>query len=482
MKSLFHLLLGALLLLALPVRAAEDPKRPPNFIIIFCDNLGYGDIEPFGSTIHRTPHLNEMAAKGRKFTHFCVSAGVCTPSRASIITGCYAQRVGMHLNPRDYHVLRPVSPYGLNPDEVTIAEALKELGYKTGMIGKWHLGDQPSFLPTRQGFDYFLGVPYSDDMTERIWNRDGSHWPPLPLMLNEKVIEAPVERNGLTKRYTEATLDWIEKNKDDPFFLYLPQAMPGSTSTPFSSEQFRGKSNNGPWGDSIEELDWSTGEIMRKLEELEIDDNTLVVWTSDNGAPINKDPEDLTRGSNLPLHGRGYTTSEGAFRVPTIMWWPGTVPAGTTCDELTSTMDLYPSFVGLANGSMDKAKRDGKNITDLILGKEGAKSPHEVYAYYYLDQLQAVRSGPWKLFLPLENFAQHPHFTKKAGGNKPLLFNVVRDTSCQYNVAEEHPGVIKELTKLAEGVRADLGDRDAPGPGIRKVGHVNNPLPVVMIP
>lgn len=482
MKSLFHLLLGALLLLALPVRAAEDPKRPPNFIIVFCDNLGYGDIEPFGSTIHRTPHLNEMAAEGRKFTHFCVSAGVCTPSRASIITGCYAQRVGMHLNPRDYHVLRPVSPYGLNPDEVTIAEALKELGYKTGMIGKWHLGDQPSFLPTRQGFDYFLGVPYSDDMTERIWNRDGSHWPPLPLMLNEKVIEAPVERNGLTKRYTEATLDWIEKNKDDPFFLYLPQAMPGSTSTPFSSEQFRGKSNNGPWGDSIEELDWSTGEIMRKLEELEIDDNTLIVWTSDNGAPINKDPEDLTRGSNLPLHGRGYTTSEGAFRVPTIMWWPGTVPAGTTCDELTSTMDLYPSFVDLANGSMDKAKRDGKNITDLILGKEGAKSPHEVYAYYYLDQLQAVRSGPWKLFLPLENFAQHPHFTKKAGGNKPLLFNVARDMSCQYNVAEEHPGVIKELTKLAEGVRADLGDRDAPGPGIRKAGHVNNPLPVVMIP
>lgn len=171
----------------------------------------------------------------------------------------------MHLNPRDYHVLRPISPYGLNPNEVTIAEALKKLGYQTGMIGKWHLGDQAPFLPSRQGFDYFLEVPYSDDMTERIWSRDGSHWPPLPLMLNEKVIEAPVDRDGLTKRYTETTLDWIEENKDDPFFLYLPQAMPGSTSTPFSSEQFRGKGKNGPWGDSIEELDWSTGEIMRKL-------------------------------------------------------------------------------------------------------------------------------------------------------------------------------------------------------------------------
>lgn len=482
MKFIFHLLLATFFLSLTIARAADEKSRPPNFIIIFCDNLGYGDIEPFGSTVHRTPFLNEMAAEGRKFTHFCVSAGVCTPSRASIITGCYAQRVGMHLNPRDYHVLRPISPYGLNPNEVTIAEALKKLGYKTGIIGKWHLGDQPPFLPTRQGFDYFLGVPYSDDMTERIWSRDGSHWPPLPLMLNEKVIEAPVDRDGLTKRYTEATLDWIEKNKDDPFFLYLPQAMPGSTSTPFSSEQFRGKSNNGPWGDSIEELDWSTGEIMRKLEELEIDDNTLVVWTSDNGAPINKDPTDLTRGSNLPLHGRGYTTSEGAFRVPTIMWWPGKVPAGTTCDELTSTMDLYPSFVDLAKGSMDKAKRDGKNISDLILGKDGAKSPHEVYAYYYLDQLQAVRSGPWKLFLPLENFAQHPHFNSKTASDKPLLFNVDRDMSCQYNVAAEHPGVIKKLTKLAEGVRADLGDRDAPGPGIRKVGHVVNPLPVVMIP
>ncbi len=482
MKSIYALLLAALFAGATLTQAADDKSRPPNFIIIFCDNLGYGDIEPFGSTIHRTPFLNEMAAEGRKFTHFCVSAGVCTPSRASIITGCYAQRVGMHLNPRDYHVLRPISPYGLNPDEVTIAEALKKLGYTTGMIGKWHLGDQAPFLPTRQGFDYFLGVPYSDDMTERIWSRDGSHWPPLPLMLNEKVIEAPVDRDGLTKRYTEATLDWIEKNKDDPFFLYLPQAMPGSTSTPFSSEQFRGRSKNGPWGDSIEELDWSTGEIMRKLEELEIDDNTLVVWTSDNGAPINKDPDDLTRGSNLPLHGRGYTTSEGAFRVPTIMWWPGKVPAGTTCDELTSTMDLYPSFVALANGSMDKTKRDGKNISDLILGKEDAKSPHEVYAYYYLDQLQAVRSGPWKLFLPLDDFAQHPHFNSKTGGDKPLLFNVVRDISCHYNVAEEHPGVVEKLTKLAAGVRADLGDRDAPGPGIRKVGYVKNPLPVVMIP
>ena len=312
-----------------------DRRDKPNFIVVYCDNLWYGDIEPFGSTLHRTPNLNRMAKEGRKFTHFCVTAGVCTPSRASIMTGCYAQRVGMHLNPRDGWVLRPVSPYGLHPDEVTVAEVLKEQGYATAIVGKWHLGDQPEFLPTRQAFDWFFGVPYSDDMTERVWDQDGSKCPPLPLMENETVIQAPCDRNGLTKRYTERAMQWIAEHKDEPFFLYFPQAMPGSTSTPFSSEAFKGKSKNGPWGDAIEELDWSMGVILDQLNELGIAENTLVIWTSDNGAPINRDLNNLSRGSNRPLHGRGYTTSEGAFRVPTIVWQPGQVPADTTCDELS---------------------------------------------------------------------------------------------------------------------------------------------------
>jgi arylsulfatase A len=225
----------------------------PNFIVVFCDNLGYGDIEPFGSKLHRTPNLNRMADEGRKFTHFCVTAGVCTPSRASLMTGCYSQRVGMHFNDRDGWVLRPVSPYGLHQNEVTIAEVLKQQGYATALVGKWHLGDQPEFLPTRQGFDWFFGVPYSDDMTERVWKNDGSHWPPLPLMENETVIEAPCDRNGLTKRYTVPAMEWIAEHKDEPFFLYFPQAMPGSTKTPFSSPDFQGKSRNGPWGDVLEE-------------------------------------------------------------------------------------------------------------------------------------------------------------------------------------------------------------------------------------
>ncbi len=476
MKTAPLLLLAVVPLLA--AAAPADAERPPNFVVVFCDNLGYGDIEPFGSALHRTPHLNRMAAEGRKFTHFYASAGVCTPSRASIMTGCYAQRVGMHLNPRDQHVLRPVSPYGLHPDETTIAEALKARGYATAHIGKWHLGDQPEFLPTRQGFDHFFGIPYSDDMTERVWERDGSRWPPLPLMRGEEVVEAPADRNTLTKRYTEEALSWIEANRDRPFFLYLPQAMPGSTATPYASEAFRGKSRNGPWGDSVEELDWSTGAILDKLRELGLDESTLVVWTSDNGSPLAKDPSDPGRGSNQPLSGRGYTTSEGAFRVPCLMWWPGRVPAGTVCEELGSTMDLYATFAKLAGGKEDGTKRDGHDIAPLIFGEAGAESPWEVFAYYSLDQLQAVRSGPWKLFLPLDRFARHPHYRRGAGPQGPLLFNVVEDVACSDDLAGQHPDVVARLAALAEGVKADLGDLERPGAGMRPPGKVADPKPV----
>ena len=457
---------------AIAADANDTRSDKPNIIVVYCDNLGYGDIEPFGSTLHRTPNLNRMAKEGRKFTHFCVTAGVCTPSRASIMTGCYPQRVGMHLNPRDGWVLRPVSQYGLHPDEVTVAEVLKDQGYATAIVGKWHLGDQPEFLPTRQGFDWFFGVPYSDDMTERVWDKDGSKWPPLPLMENETVIEAPCDRNGLTKRYTERAMQWIAEHKDEPFFLYFPQAMPGSTSTPFSSEAFKGKSKNGPWGDAIEELDWSMGVMLDQLKELGIAENTLVIWTSDNGAPINRDLSDLSRGSNRPLHGRGYTTSEGAFRVPTIVWQPGKVPAGTTCDELSSTMDLLPTFAKLAGGNAPANRKiDGHDIAPLLYGKPGEKTPHQAYFYYHQDQLQAVRSGPWKLFVPIDSPVGHPHF-KNGQKTEPVLFNVVDDISCEKNVAAAHPEIIAQLSKIAEQARADLGDKGKPGPGQRKPGKI----------
>lgn len=484
-----------------------EETRLPNFVVIVCDNLGYGDIEPYGSKLHRTPHLNRMAREGRKFTHFCVTAGVCTPSRASLMTGCYAQRVGMHTNPRDGHVLRPVSPFGLHPDEVTIAEVLRSLGYATAIIGKWHLGDQPVFLPTRQGFDSFFGIPYSDDMTRDVGQRlghryNGSQWPSLPLMENEEVVEAPVDRELLTMRYTQRAIGFIEKNRNRPFFLYLPHAMPGSTTTPFASSQFKGKSRNGPWGDAVEELDWSTGQILDKLVQLAIDKRTLVIWTSDNGAPggqmrtdpirrnepagdthksVLPDQPPSPRGSNRPLYGRGYTTAEGAFRVPTIMWWPGRVPAGTVCGHLASTMDLLPTLARLAGGLPPQDRIiDGHDIRSLIFGEPDARSPYDVFYYYERDQLQAVRSGPWKLFLPLGTFSQHPHFLR-GQVNEPLLFNVDADIGSTRNVAGDHPDVVQRLMALADRACQDLGDRGRTGTNQRPRGYVENPTPRVRL-
>jgi arylsulfatase A-like enzyme len=457
---------------------AAAPQRPPNFILIVADNLGYADIGPFGSKVHRTPNLDRMAAEGTRFTHFYVSAGVCTPSRASLMTGCYAQRVGLGDPEPDGIVLRPVSPNGLHPNEITIAEVLKEQGYATTIIGKWHLGDQPPFLPTRQGFDSYFGIPYSDDMTAD--KRPPGQWPSLPLMEDERVIDAPVDRNLLTKRYTQRALDFIQANKDRPFFVYLPQAMPGSTRSPFASDAFRGKSANGPWGDSVEELDWSAGQILDKLEELDIEQDTLVIWTSDNGAPANADPDDLSRGSNRPLYGRGYTTAEGAFRVPAIFWWPGKVSAGRTCAEMATTMDLLPTFGHLAGtGPPQDRIIDGKDIRPLLFGDEGAKSPHDVFYYFYGKQLQAVRSGPWKLFVPLQNRTRHPHHRGR-GPSLGLLFNVVEDIGCQQDVAKENPDVVRRLMRLAEEARVDLGDVGRRGAGCRPVGRFEDPKPRVL--
>ena len=482
-RNFFPATLSATLLIGLVTSqvTAQVAHRKPNFIVVFCDNLGYGDIEPFGSTLHRTPNLNRMAKEGRKFTHFCVTAGVCTPSRASLMTGCYSQRVGMHFNERDGWVLRPVSRYGLHPDETTIAEVLKQQGYATAIVGKWHLGDQPEFLPTRQGFDWFFGVPYSDDMTERFWKKDGSKWPPLPLMENEYVIEAPCDRNGLTKRYTERAMEWIAKHKDEPFFLYFPQAMPGSTSTPFSSPEFKGKSRNGPWGDAIEELDWSMGVMLDQLRKLGIAEDTLVIWTSDNGAPINRGPNDFRRGSNRPLHGRGYTTSEGAFRVPTLVWQLGKVPAGTVCNELATTMDLLPTFAKLAGAKLpEKLKPDGHDVSSLMFKNDSTKTPYEGFYYYHQEQLQAVRSGPWKLFLPITPVRTHPHFNAK---RKPqnLLFHLVNDVACINNLAGKHPDIVARLSKIAEEARKDLGDKGRRGSGQRKRGEIDHdPQPLLL--
>jgi arylsulfatase A len=485
MKTRF--LLSAVIALTSVANAALVEK--PNFVFIFCDNLGYGDIEPFGSKINRTPNLNRMAREGRKFTDFYVSSGVCTPSRASFLTGCYPRRLNMHQSeiiPPDYwpnssrnrarppthvSVLWPVSSKGLHPDEITIAEVLKDRSYATMLVGKWHLGDQKPFLPTRQGFDRFFGIPYSEGMMART-GAEGKI-PPLPLMENDTVIEAPADCNLLTQRYTERAIDYITENKDRPFFLYLAHAMPGSIPDAFGSPKFKGKNKNGPWSDKVEELDWSTGQILEAIRDLGISERTFVIWTSDNGAP--KIAEGA-RGSNTPLAGWGYTTAEGGMRVPCIMWWPGTIPAGTVCGEVASTMDLMPSYARLAGGSEPKDRIiDGRDIRPLILGKSGAKSPHEAFFYYNMDQLQAVRSGKWKLYLPLENKRSSPF--AYLGKTPASLFDLEADLSETTDLIGQHSGFVERLTRYAEKARADLGDMDSPGKGQRPAGHHPNPTP-----
>jgi arylsulfatase A len=451
-------------------RAAS--RRPPNLILILTDNLGYGDLGCYGSTVHRTPRIDRMAREGVRFTDCYAASGVCTPSRASLMTGCYPRRVGLHLTAPDGAVLRPVSPNGLHPDEVTIADLLKARGYATAMVGKWHLGDQPSFLPMRQGFDYWYGIPYSEDMVPEGPNRAG--WPPLPLMENDEVVEAPADRTQLTRRYTEKCVELIERNRHRPFFLYFAHAMPGSTASPFASEPFRGKSANGPYGDAVEEIDWSTGRLLETLRKHGIDRDTLVVWTSDNGAVRRTPPQ----GSNLPLSGWGYTTTEGGQRIPCLARWPGRIPEGRECRAMVTLMDWLPTMASLA-GTGPPADRpiDGKDLWPL-LSEGSAKSPHEAFYYYYGDQLQAVRAGNWKLFLPLDK--------KKVtlnGGTRPaplVLYDLSGDPGEKNDVSGGHPEVVRRLTGLAEKARTELGDVDRQGTGQRPAGRVEKPTPRVI--
>ncbi len=443
----------------------------PNIILTYIDNLGYGDLGCYGATVHRTPHLDRMAAEGMRFTSFYSTSGVCTPSRTSIMTGCYPRRVGMHISDRGGAVLQPVAKKGLNPREITIATLLKSQGYATACIGKWHLGDQPPFLPTRHGFDHYLGIPYSDDMDQ---SEHHPQFPPIPLMRQEEVIEAPVDRDYLTKRYTEEAISYIAAHRDGPFFIYLPHAMPGSTAHPFASPDFKGKSANGAYGDSIEELDWSHGQIARALVDLGLDENTLVVWTSDNGA-VGREPQ---QGSNAPLKGWGYDTSEGAMRMPCIARWPGHIEPGTVCDELTSTMDMLPTFAGVS-GTVAPQDRiiDGQDIRPMLLGEAAAHSAYDDtgFFYYFMGQLQAVRAGDWKLYLPLAD--KQLNLRGDRAITEPKLYDVRHDLGEEDEVSGQHPDVVSRLLAMAEAARADIGDMDRQGSGQRPAGWIEEPEP-----
>jgi arylsulfatase A-like enzyme len=450
------------------------PPRP-NIVLIFVDNFGNGDLACFGSKLHRTPHVDRLASEGMKFTSFYVASGVCTPSRAALLTGCYPRRVNLHVSDKNTAVLQPVSPKGLHPDETTIAEVLKSAGYKAACIGKWHLGDQQVFLPTRQGFDEFFGIPYSDDMTK---DKRADLWPELPLMRGQKVIEAPVDRSFLVKRCTDEAVAFIERNQDQPFFLYLPHAMPGSTPHPFSSPEFRGKSKNGDYGDAVEELDWSTGQIMDALERLDLAKNTLVIWTSDNGAVRRSPPQ----GSNAPYQGPAYDTSEGAMRMPCVMRWPSKIPAGKVQDEICSTLDLLPTLAALTGMALPDRPIDGHDVRPLLLGVPDAASPWDEvgFCYYLMEQLQAVRAGPWKLYLPLEE--KYATIGRRTVSSKLALYDVRHDVGETRERSAEQPDVVQRLLAMAERARREIGDGRHAGSGQRPAGRVAKPQPLVPEP
>jgi len=397
--------------------AIAGSSRPPNLVLILADDLGYGDLGVYGARTIRTPHLDRMAEEGVRFTDFYVAAPVCTPSRAALLTGRYPQRSGLT------RVLNPRSEEGIDADEITLGEALRERGYATACIGKWHLGHRPSYLPTRHGFDHYFGIPYSNDMT------------PTPLMRGETVIEQPAVQETLTLRYTQEAIAWIRAQGDRPFFLYLPHTMPHVPLA--ASPAFRGRSPAGLYGDVVEELDWSVGEILRTLRELGRERETLVLFTSDNGPWLT---QGANGGSAGPLRDGKGETCEGGMRVPMIAWWPGTIPAGRVCDRWASTLDLFTTLIRLAGGTEPRDRMiDGRDIRPLLLGRGSMPRADDFHPFFFhrAEQLQAVRVGRWKLHLG-RNLQPLP---------QPELYDLEADPGEQQNLAPQRPWLVEQLQK-----------------------------------
>lgn len=427
----------------------------PNIILIFCDDLGYGDIGCYGSALNRTPRLDRMAEEGARFTDFYVPAPLCTPSRAGLMTGCYPKRVGLDYGYRN-GTLFPGDPLGLNPDEVTLPRILKDAGYATKMVGKWHLGDQPEFLPEQFGFDSYFGIPFSNDMLPDHPKQDEYQFPPLPLLRGDQVVETDPNQASLTENYLRESVSFIRENKDGPFFLYLAHMY---VHLPiYAPLTFLQKSQNGAYGAAVEHIDHTTGVILDTLAELGIDEDTLVIFTSDNGSNARNG------GSNGPLRGAKGSTWEGGMREPCIARWPGRIPGGVVRHALSTTMDFLPTLAGLAGADAPKDRNlDGHDIRDLLLGSEEAASPYEAFFYYRRNHLNAVRSGKWKL-----------HF------DEDLLYDLEADVGETQNLYDRHPDVVKRLNELADAGREDLGDEKTgiEGKNCRPVGRVENPKPL----
>jgi arylsulfatase A-like enzyme len=433
-----------ILLLLAAVLSAAVSARPPNVVVIFIDDMGYGDIGPFGATKQRTPHLDRMAKEGMKLTSFYATP-VCSVSRAQMMTGCYGARVSV---PGVYF---PGQSVGLNPSEVTVAERLKEKGYATQMVGKWHLGDQPEFLPTRQGFDHYLGIPYSNDMLKKSAE---TKVPVVPLLRDEKIVEL-MDGEGqrrMVELYTKEAVDFIGRNKDKPFYLYFAH---NAIHTPiYPGAAFAGKSQNGRFGDWVEEVDWSVGQVLDALRTQGLDKDTLVVFTSDNGPWLTKGADG---GSAGPLRGGKGSTWEGGVRVPTLAWWPGRVPAGSVNDAVAATIDLLPTFVSLAGGTVPATPViDGRDITPILLGqsKESAREAHYYFAAY---DLQAVRQGRWKLALSPQPEGMGKQAAKTPAGMR--LYDLDAEIGEQTDVAAQHPEVVAKLKALADKMAAEIGGK-----------------------
>ena len=453
-------------------------ERLPNIVIIFTDDQGYADVGSFGAKGFTTPNLDKMAVEGMRFSNFYVSQAVCSASRASLLTGCYSERVSIQ------GALMPRTNIGLNPAEDTIADMLKKKGYATAIFGKWHLGHHEEFLPHNHGFDEYLGLPYSNDM----WpvGYDGkpkaggrkSYYPPLPLIDGKEVvceIKTLEDQGTLTTRYTARAVQFIEKNKDRPFFLYVPHSMP---HVPLGvSDKFKGKSEQGMYGDVIMEIDWSVGEILKALNKQGLDENTLVIFASDNGPWLNFGNH---AGSAEPLREGKGTMWEGGARVPCIMRWPGRIPTGSECNKIAATIDILPTLSAITGTALPEKKIDGINILSLLEGHPGA-NPRDHYFYYYGGELQAVRQGKWKLHFPHKYRSYSgvepgndgfpgPYATGEAGLE---LYDIENDISETKDISAQHPEVVQHLQALAQTKREELGDRltGANGKEIREPGR-----------
>ena len=455
----FCVLVVALAWVELQAAEKAQSEKPafdrPNFVVFFADDLGYADLHCFGGEQMVTPNLDQLASQGRRMTSFYASQAVCSASRCSLMTGCYNVRVGI------LGALGPGAKTCLNPEEQTIAEVLKPRGYKTAIFGKWHLGDRGIGLPTNHGFDEYFGLPYSNDMWP--YHPTSKSFPALPLIEGTKTVNANVtadDQQYLTRWNTEHALKFIETNRDQPFFLYMPYNMPHVPI--YASDKFRGSTGKGIYADVVAEIDWSVGKVVAALRQHGLDQRTLVLFTSDNGPWLSYGNH---AGSAKPLREGKGTAWEGGQREPTIVYWPGQIPAGTVCNEVAGTIDVLPTLAYLAGAELPKQKIDGANSWPILSGAEGATSPHEAYYYYWGRELHAVRSGPWKLHFPhtYRSLEGSAGADGKPGPYKELscgleLYNLDNDISESKDVAAANPEVVAKLQKLADKIRSELGD------------------------